>query len=130
SAAAPGLDARFVASGLIPGRPEDTTFSGEVLDNAEVPIPGATALIKGTSLTTITDDQGRFILTGVPVGPVVLVVDGSTSPRPERFPALEFELVTIAGHDNTVGMPIHIPALDTANAQTCGGAAACTLTMA
>ncbi|MCI0529004.1 MAG: carboxypeptidase-like regulatory domain-containing protein, partial [Nitrospira sp.] len=125
-----GLPATFVASGVIPGLPQDTRVSGVVLDNSNVPIPGATARIKGTALQTTTDDQGQFTLTGVPVGTIFLVVDGSTSPRLETFPALEFELVTVAEQDNTVGMPILIPALDTQNSQICGGSQSCTLAMA
>lgn len=125
-----GLPAVFLGSGLLPGRPEDTRFTGVVLDNANLPIPGAAVTIPGTALETVTDEQGLFRLGGVPVGTVHLRVDGRASPRPETFTVLEFEATTIAGRENTVGMPILIPALDTASARRCGGPAACTLSMA
>ena len=54
-----GLPATFVASGVVPGQPEDTTVNGVVLDNSNISIPGATASIKGTGLDTTTDDQDR-----------------------------------------------------------------------
>ncbi|HEX9669969.1 MAG TPA: MopE-related protein [Thermoanaerobaculia bacterium] len=125
-----GLAAVFTASGLAPGRPEDTRFTGVVLDNANLPIPGAAVSIKGTALATTTDEQGFFRLDGVPVGTVVLRVDGNAGPRPETFSVLEFEVTTVAGRENTVGMPILIPALDTTSARRCGGATPCTLMMA
>lgn len=125
-----GLPATFVASGLAAGRPQDTRVSGVVLDNADQPIPGARVLLQETSLETSTDNQGRFSLVGAPVGKVILRVNGATTPRPEIFPALEFELVTVAGRDNTVGMPIRIPALDPEAVEICGGEDPCTLSMA
>jgi hypothetical protein len=67
-----GLPATFVASGVVPGQPEDTTVNGVVLDNSNISIPGATASIKGTGLDTTTDDQGQFTITEVPVGTVTL----------------------------------------------------------
>ena len=125
-----GLPATYIASGAMPGPPENTRISGLVLDNSNLPVPGATVSIPDTSLQTLTDEDGLFRLLGVPVGTLILDVDGSTSPRAETFPHLEFELVTVAGIDNTVGGPILIPAIDTASAETCGGPTPCTLTMA
>jgi hypothetical protein len=122
--------ATFTATALQPGLAEQTRISGVVLDNALTPIPGAVVRVKDTSLLTTTDAEGHFTITGIPVGTIHLIADGATSPRPETFPMLEFELVTISGQDNTVGMPILLPALDRANAQVCGGAQACVLEMA
>lgn len=102
------LPAVFVASGVTPGNPADTTFSGVVLDNSDVPIPGVTMHIEDTELTTATDEEGQFFLSGVPVGPIRLVADGSTTTRPGTWPTLEFDIVTIAGVDNTLGMPIYL----------------------
>lgn len=116
-----GLDATFTASGIQPGDPADTTFSGVVLDASQTPIPGATVQIEGTTVTGLTDAKGRFLLTGVPVGAFVLKVDPSASPRPETFPPLEFEIVTISGVENTLGMPIILPQIDTDMAKLVGG---------
>ncbi|MDQ2696503.1 MAG: Ig-like domain-containing protein, partial [Pseudomonadota bacterium] len=124
-----GAAATFVASGLAPGDPDDTRFSGVVLDNAQTPIPGAVVSIAGTSPSATTDADGQFRLENVPVGLIVLHIDPSASPRPETFPPLEFETVTVAGQDNILGQPILLPALDTDNSRIVGGNQDVTLTM-
>jgi hypothetical protein len=107
-----GGPAVFVASGKIPGNPEDTLLSGVVLDNSNIPIAGVTLHVEGTSLTTQSDDQGQFVLQPAPVGHVKLIADGATTQRPGAWPKLEYELVTIPGHNNTLGMPIYLLPLD------------------
>lgn len=128
----PGTAATFMASGKVAGIPEQTKISGVVLDNANQPVPGVTVYIDGSPLTTQSDDQGQFVLQPAPVGHVKLVADGTTAaPRDGRpWPTLEYELVTIAGRDNTIGMPIFLLPIDTPNGllvdETTGG----TLTLA
>ncbi len=100
-----------------------------VLDNSNTPIEGVTASIEGTTLQAITDDQGHFTIRNVPVGAQILLVDGSTTTRPGVWPTLEFEISTIAGQDNTIGMPIFLLPLDAPNAQTVGGSQDVTVTM-
>jgi hypothetical protein len=119
----------FQASGLVPGARAETRVSGVVLDNTETPIPNATATIVGSTLQARSDAAGRFTIAGAPVGTITLIVDGSTTTRPERFPFLAFVLNTVAGIDNTIGMPIYIPPLDTANAKLAGGDEEVVLTM-
>ncbi len=116
-----GTKATFVASGVVPGPPQDTRVSGVVLDHADQPIPNATAKLVGTPLSAVTDAQGQFTIPGAPVGTITLIVDGRTSPRPETFPFLAFPMTTLAGQDNTLGMPIHLPPLDTGNSKLVGG---------
>ncbi len=124
-----GLPASFTASGLAPGNSAETRFSGVVLDNAHAPIPEARVRIDDTTLVTTTDDQGQFLLTGVPVGHIHLIIDPKDSPRPETFPPLAFETVTVAGQENTLGQPILIPSLDLSEAQIVGGPQDVTLRM-
>jgi len=119
----------FTASGVIPGRPEDTTVSGVVLDNTDIPLEGVTVTIEGTGLLTITDDQGQFVIPNAPVGPYLLKLDGSTTTRPGTWPELEFEIDIISGVNNTVGTPIFLPILDTENAKIAGGNEDVILTM-
>lgn len=122
-----GARASFTASGRVPGNPTQTTISGVVLDNSNVPIPGVT--IRAV-LTTIlnsnasalqsvpavqTDTEGQFAIPQAPIGFVKLMVDGSTAQLPGHYPALEYDLVTVAGQHNTVGMPIYLLPLNTAN---------------
>jgi hypothetical protein len=107
-----GLPAAFTASGLVPGDPAATSFSGVVLDNGHTPIPGTIVTIPGTPLSATTDAEGQFLLLNVPVGHIHLRINPATSPRPEKFPPLEFETVTVAGQRNVLGQPILIPAIN------------------
>lgn len=121
--------ATFIAAGLTPSTPANTRVTGIVLDNANQPIPNATASIQGTNLSALTDAQGHFTILNAPVGSIVLYVDGSTSTRTESFPFLEFPMVTVAGQDNNLGRSIYLPPLDTDNSQIVGGDDDVTLTM-
>jgi hypothetical protein len=113
--------ATFIASGTTPKNPANTAVSGIVLDNANQPIPNATASIKGTNLSALTDANGKFSIPAAPVGAIVLFIDGSTSTRPETFPFLEFTMVTVSGQDNHQSGPIFLPPLDMDNSQIVGG---------
>jgi hypothetical protein len=98
-----------------------------VLDNSNVPIPGVTVRAVLTNLlrsnsTAVqsvaavqTDAQGQFTIPQAPVGFVKLLVDGTTAQRPGVYPTLDYDMVTVAGHDNTVGMPIFLLPLNTDN---------------
>ena len=120
----------FTATGLGTGPVAQTRMSGVVVDNTDVPIPNARARISGTSLEAFSNEHGQFTIAGVPVGTVLLEVDGGTSTRPETFPMLAFHITTVAGQDNTVGMPIYLPPLDTPSSRVVGGSAAVDLNMA
>jgi hypothetical protein len=118
----PGSPAIFVASGRVAGRAEETSVSGVVLDNSNVPLKGAVIRLSGPTpispadtIVTTTDAQGQFRVKPAPVGRVLVHVDGSGIERPGRWPDLEFDIVTVAGRDNTVGMPIYLLPLDTQN---------------
>lgn len=125
-----GAPVFFTATGITPGAVTQTRVSGIVLDNAHVPIPNATAKIVGSDLSAFSDEQGQFVIPNAPVGTITLIVDGRTSTRPETFPFLAFQMLTIAGQDNTIGMPVFMPPLDTAGIKTVGGNQDVTLTMA
>jgi hypothetical protein len=112
----------FVSSGVVTGNPAATTISGIVLDNAEQPIPNATVTIKGANITPVTTDpQGKFMISNAPVGNILLYVDGRSSTRPEIFPTLSFQMITLPGIDNTLAGPIYLPPLDTDNSKMVGG---------
>ena len=104
----------FVASGRAAGDPGATSVSGVVVDNTDQPIASVTVRIKHTSLTATTNAQGQFKLERAPVGAIKLIVDGSTAQRPGSWPDLEYDLVTIAGRDTTVNMPIYLLPIDLA----------------
>ena len=117
----------FTSSGRAPGDPSKTTISGVVLDNSNVPIPGVTIRAVLTNLinsnssiiqsvaSVQTDAQGQFKISPAPVGFVELLVDGSTAQRPGKFPTLDYDMVTVAGQDNTLGLPIFLLPLNPKN---------------
>lgn len=123
----PGAPASFTASGRSPGNPANTTVSGVVLDNSNNPIPGVTIRLfqtnqgnnnnlpvqVGTPVQTAAN--GTFLIQPAPVGFFKLMADGATVQGPNSYPTLEYDLVTVAGNDNTVGMPIYLPAIDRVN---------------
>jgi len=138
SATFPGLagsPTTFTASGRVAGQAAQTTVSGVVLDNQDMPLPGVTVHLEvpGVVLNpvpmAVTNDQGQFTITGAPVGAVRLVVDGSTATRPGEWPMLDLDLITIAGQDNTFGRPIYLPIVDTESAKLVGGNQDVTLRM-
>ena len=106
------LYAGFAASALATGDPGQTSISGVVLDNQDQPLPGVTVRVEGTNRQASTDDAGQFKITEVPVGPVHLLADGSTTSVPGEWPTLPYNLVTIAGADNPLPAPIYMVKLD------------------
>ena len=122
-----GLGAAFTASGRAPGNPAETTISGVVLDNSNLPIPGVTVRavltnVVRSNLSAVqaatavqTDLQGQFTIPQAPVGLIKLMIDGTTAQREGTYPSLEYDLVTVAGQKNDVGQPIYLLPLSTAN---------------
>ena len=122
---AAGLPAAFVATAKAPGNPADTTISGVVLDNSNQPIQGVTVHLYKTNqgnannlpvqvgTAVVTDAQGAFLISNAPVGFFKLMADGTTVTGTKSYPVLEYDIVTVSGTENTVGMPIYLPALDT-----------------
>jgi len=113
--------ATFVISGLEPGPEEATEVRGLVLDNEDNPVPGVTLHITDTTATTWSNVDGRFILTGVPVGNVHLEVFGASTSRPGTWPQLAFVFNTVSGQTNELGMPIRLLPLDDDSARVVGG---------
>lgn len=133
-----GYPAAFTASGKLPGDPLNTRISGIVQDNSGQPIPDVTMRLYQANLGThnneqtevippvITDASGHFTLSATPVGLFKLMADGKTAiSGGKNYPTLEYDIVTVAGQDNTLGMPIYLPALDPLSTlcvdQTTGG---------
>lgn len=114
------LNAGFTASGFETGDPGQTSITGLVFDNQDTPMPGVTISIDGTALQTVTDEQGQFVITQAPVGPIHLVANGSTTTMPGEWPTLSFEIVTVAGAENPLPAPIYMVKLDMDNAVMAG----------
>jgi len=129
----PGLlesAATFTASAQHQGPPDATSLSGVVLDNQDNPVPGVTLTIEDTALSAVSDAEGQFSISGVPVGFIHLLVDGTTTTRPGEWPSLSFELTTTAGRKNTVGQPIYLLPLDMSNTAPASSTEDITLSLA
>lgn len=127
-----GSGATFIASAE-PVRPDILTrFVGVVLDTENEPIPNARVLFEDTDppLESFTDENGQFVLDNPPVGNGLLFVDGATTPRPGRWPHLEYQVDVVAGIDNTLGMPVFLPELDSSGFKLVGGSEDVILEMA
>jgi hypothetical protein len=118
----------FTSFAKIPGDPAQTSISGVVLDNSNNAIPNVTLRLYQTNqgnnnnLPTqigqpvTTGADGKFQLQHVPVGFFKLMADGTTAGTGNKsYPTLEYDIVTVAGVDNTVGTPIYLPVLDNIN---------------
>ena len=117
-------------SGLEPRPGAPTAVRGLVLDNEDEPVEGVTIGITGTSLAAVSGSDGRFRIACAPVGTVELDVDGTSTTRPGVWPHLHFQLTTIAGQENELGMPIRLLPLDDAGARIVGGPTDVTIPMA
>jgi len=107
----PGLahePAMFLASGYVLGDAADTTVSGIVLDDQAVPVPGCTMSVAGASGPVETADDGTFQILGVPVGPIKLHLDASTTTRPGTWSDMTYDMITLPGVDNQLPRPIYI----------------------
>ncbi|HYK05317.1 MAG TPA: hypothetical protein VE974_26440 [Thermoanaerobaculia bacterium] len=119
-----GNPAAFAATAKVPGDASQTRISGVVLDNSNAPLAGVTMrlyqaylgsasnLPQAVATPVVSNEQGQFTMTGVPIGAYKLVADGTTIPGDDRYPPLEFDMVTVAGQDNTLALPIYLPVLD------------------
>lgn len=99
---------KFTASAYQGGDPANTRLSGSILDHTDEPLSGVTLSIEGTDLFTASDTNGYFTFDNVPVGPIHLFADGSTVTKEGEWPDLAYDLVTVAGIDNALPMPIHL----------------------
>ncbi len=107
----PGLDeppATFVATAQSPGLEAATAIVGLVTDNQDEPMNHVHVEIEHTSLSAMTGPDGRFRIEGAPVGEVHLLVDGTTTDREGIWARLAFEMTTVPGIDNDLGMPIRL----------------------
>ncbi len=119
--------AAFTANGLIPGPADQTRISGVVLDNSNSPIPGVTMRLlqitqgnrsnipQEMAPAVRTDAQGQFVMTQVPVGIFKLMADGGTAQRSGSWPTLDYDMITVSGQNNTLGMPVYLPELNPNN---------------
>jgi len=107
-----GFNAGFTVTALVSGDPGNTSIKGVVLDNQDNVLPNVTIRIDGTNRQEVTDAQGQFVIGNVPVGPVHLLVDGSTTTLSGEWPTLSYNIVTVAGAVNELSSPIYLVKLN------------------
>lgn len=105
--------AGFTASALVPGDAGNTTITGIVLNSQESPMPNVTVRVEGSNRQAITNEQGQFAVTQAPVGPVHLIVDGSTTTLSGEWPTLSYNIVTVAGAINPLAAPVYMVKFNT-----------------
>ncbi|WP_423130233.1 TonB-dependent receptor [Gaoshiqia sp. Z1-71] len=66
---------------------QQQTISGKVEDVSGFPLPGVTVVVKGTTIGTITDSEGRFSLTNVPADGALVF----------SFVGMKFQEIQLAG---------------------------------
>ncbi len=86
-----------------------------------IALPFVTVRVDGIQRVGVTDPYGHFTITQVPVGPVHLIADGSTTTAVGEWPTLSQNIITVAGADNPLPAPIYMIKLDISNAVTVGG---------
>lgn len=114
----------FTATSLLPGAIDETTVVGIVLDNSNLPLPAVSVTLSnraGQEFEATTDEAGQFEFSQAPVGTLHLEFDASTTTSPGDFPSLGFELVTVSGRENSIGMPVYVPRIDVAGGKIAGG---------
>jgi TonB-linked SusC/RagA family outer membrane protein len=84
---------------------QTATLSGKVLDNGE-PVIGATVQIKGTTLGTITDVEGNYLIAQVPAKSLVLVI------RSVGYKEQEQSISLNAGENKTLDISLEAASLD------------------
>ncbi|MCP4336032.1 MAG: carboxypeptidase-like regulatory domain-containing protein, partial [Gammaproteobacteria bacterium] len=84
------ITAGFSASGFEPSNPANTGITGLVFDNQDNPLEGVTIRIDGSNREAVADAEGVFTITEAPVGPVHLIVDGSTTTVEGEYPTLSY----------------------------------------
>jgi hypothetical protein len=122
-----GLPATFTATSYVPGPVQNTSITGVVLDNSNNPLAGVTMRLyqlNNGSTANIpvqigtpvqTNALGYFSIQPAPVGVFKLMADGTTATTPGSYPTLEYDIVTVAGQNNTVGQPIYLPQIASAS---------------
>jgi hypothetical protein len=112
---------------------EGTTLGGVVLDQSDGPVPEATVRVHHPSLTiprsTTTDDAGEFDFADIPVGRLVLEVEGGTTTLEGNWPTLVYDVTTVPGNDNILARPVNLVELDESSEQVLGGDAPVSFSM-
>ncbi|MFB3076521.1 MAG: PKD domain-containing protein, partial [Lysobacterales bacterium] len=108
-----------------------TELIGRILDTndftstgTETPVVGATVTILGSGITTTSDLEGNFTLTGLPAGTQVFDIDSSTAapgPGDSSYAGFREKIELIADVTNMVERPFFLPRIDPASQMLVNG---------
>ncbi len=98
-------------------KPGETALSGQVLTLRGQPLPSVTISINGRP--TRTDHSGRFLVSEIPSGRQVMLIDGRSASRPRAtYGIFRAGVDLTAGKTNVLPYTIWMPKLDMAHATT------------
>ncbi len=96
-----------------------TALSGQVLLANGAPLANVTLTLQGSTASVRTDKTGRFLLTGVPAGHQVLVIDGVSADRHrEHYGQFSAGVELVKGKTTPLGYTIWMTPLDPAGNKT------------
>jgi hypothetical protein len=107
-----------------------TSLTGRIDDTSQHPLANVAVTLKGTALSTTTDAQGVFTLTGIAgaqTGRQVLLADGRTA---GNFAVLAAPVDVIPNVTTVLSQPLTIPPIDMSTAVTVNPAATTVLSSA
>lgn len=87
-----------------------TSLSGFVEDTRRQPLPGVTVRVVGTSISTMTNVEGAFILPNVAPGTARIEIDPGSSPLNLSHPQMRLTAQVRADRDNQFSRPIALQA--------------------
>jgi RHS repeat-associated protein len=91
-----------------------TALAGQVLAGDGLPLARVRLAVEGTYVATQTDSEGRFLLSGLPAGRQVLVVEGDAVPGGKRYGRYETGVELTANRTTTLQYTIWLTPLDPA----------------
>jgi YD repeat-containing protein len=89
-----------------------TALAGQALTLNGLPLGNLSVSIEGTRATAKTDATGRFLLSGLPPGHHVLVVDGLSRAGHERYGTFEVGVNIVAHQTTSLGFTLWMSPLD------------------
>ncbi len=109
----------WAALPALQARPKATAISGQALTVNGLPLAGVTLSLQGASARTRTDATGRFLLSGLPAGHQVLIIDGASADgHGRRYGRFTTAVEVGEGKTTALGYTIWMTPLDPAGDAT------------
>jgi RHS repeat-associated protein len=102
---------------LAPAGDVGTALAGQALKLNGLPLTGLHLAVQGSGETAVTDARGQFLLTGVPAGHQVLVIEGGEIAG-KRYGTFAIGVQVAEGRETTLEAPIWMTPLERAGDRT------------